>query len=294
MRGKPHYLKFCEQAERMCRRARIPTKNSKYSNGVYTIWTLLILAGLRQYENKSYRRFMEWLEVTDQIQACLGLERLPHYTTLHKFTQRIPPVWIHLLLKESNSPVDEPVTVAIDSTGFRSDHASQHYIKRMTRLGVKRVCVKSHLKLTIGVETESQLVVSYKIRRGPASDYWDFPAVARRAASAVPLGTIVADRGYDSEANHELVREVLKADSIIPPRNKDVPIWRTHGKYRKQMKQGYDKDIYHQRSKDETVNSVVKRVMGESVRDRKVKTQNRAIGLRLFAYDCQRSARINS
>ncbi|MGC2428187.1 MAG: hypothetical protein WA421_14205, partial [Nitrososphaeraceae archaeon] len=32
----------------------------------------------------------------------------------------------------------------------------------------------------------------------------------------------------------------------------DVPIWRTHGRYRKQMKRGYSKVLYNQRNKDET------------------------------------------
>ena len=33
-----------------------------------------------------------------------------------------------------------------------------------------------------------------------------------------------------------LVREQLGAFSVIPARHKDIPIWNTHGRYRKQMK----------------------------------------------------------
>jgi len=186
---------------------------------------------------------------------------------------------------------EEPVVVAIDSTGFRSDYGSQHYIKRMTHSGMKKFQVKTHLKLTISVETQSQLITSHKIRRGPANDNRDFPIVARRAAEAVTLGTIVADRGYDSENNHRLVRETLNANTIIPTRNQDIPICRTHGKYRKEMKRGYDKNTYHQRNKTETVNSVIKRIMSETIRARKTRTQNRTLGLRLFAYNSQRLAR---
>jgi hypothetical protein len=53
------------------------------------------------------------------------------------------------------------------------------------------------------------------------------------------LSIAVCDKGYDSEKNHVLVREGLKAYSIIPARYPHVPIWRTHGRYRKQMKRGY-------------------------------------------------------
>jgi hypothetical protein len=47
---------------------------------------------------------------------------------------------------------------------------------------------------------------------------------------------VVADRGYDSEDNHTFVRESLHAFSIIPARYRHVPVWRAHGKYRRQMK----------------------------------------------------------
>ena len=56
---------------------------------------------------------------------------------------------------------------------------------------------------------------------------------------------VVADKGYDSEEdNHVLVRENDHALSIIPTRYKDVPIWRTSGKYRKQMKHGFSNILY--------------------------------------------------
>lgn len=43
---------------------------------------------------------------------------------------------------------------------------------------------------------------------------------------------VVADRGYDSEENHVFVRERHNAYSIIPPRYQDVPVWKTHGRYK--------------------------------------------------------------
>jgi hypothetical protein len=72
----------------------------------------------------------------------------------------------------------------------------------------------------------------------------------------MPLSIVVGDKGYDSEDNHILVRgEKLHAFSIIPTRYEDVPIWRTYGRYRKQMKRSssYSKPLYHQRNKDETI-----------------------------------------
>src|SRR5437763_2583694 len=97
--------------------------------------------------------------------------------------------------------------------------------------------------------------------------YIDFqPLIIKRTAEIRPLSIIavVCDKGYDSEKNHVLVREGLKAYSIIPARYPHVPIcMRTHGKYRKQMKRGYSKLLYNQRNnKDETIMSVIKRLFG--------------------------------
>ena len=45
----------------------------------------------------------------------------------------------------------------------------------------------------------------------------------------------------------------------MPPRYDQVPVWKTRGKYRKQMKRGYNKIIYNHCNKDETIVSVIKR-----------------------------------
>jgi hypothetical protein len=77
---------------------------------------------------------------------------------------------------------------------------------------------------------------------------------------------VIGDKGYDSsEDNHVLVRDILDGFSVIPARYEQVPIWKTHGRYRKQMKYGYSKLLYGQRDKDETIVSVFKRRFGEHI-----------------------------
>ena len=72
-----------------------------------------------------------------------------------------------------------------------------------------------------------------------------------RISKIKPLSVVfVADKGYDSEDNHVMVREKLKGFSVIPSRyEKNEPIWKTRGKYRKEMKRGYSKILYIQRNK---------------------------------------------
>ena len=150
--------------------------------------------------------------------------------------------------------------------------------------------IRRFLKLTIGVELRTQLVTAIKLRRGPANDNRDFEPVVRKAHEIKPIRVGIGDKGYDDEDNHELLRDELGAMSIIPARYQDVPIWRTRGRYRKEMKRGYSKKRYHQRSKDETVFSVIKRTMGDEVRSVRTKAQNNEMRLKIISYNAARIA----
>src|SRR5438876_1807216 len=155
----------------------------------------------------------------------------------------------------------------------------------MTKTGTRRF-----LKLTIGVELRTQLVTSIKLRRGPANDNRDVEPVVRKGHSVKPIKVGIGDKGYDDEDNHELLRDELGAMSIIPARYENVPVWRTKGRYRKEMKRGYSKKTYHQRSKDETIFSVIKRIMGDEVRSIGVKGQNNEMRFKIIAYNAARIA----
>jgi hypothetical protein len=54
------------------------------------------------------------------------------------------------------------------------------------------------------------------------------------------------------------------------------------------MKRGYSKKRYHQRSKDETIFSVVKRTMGDEVRSIRTRAQNNEMRFRVIAYNAAR------
>ena len=56
------------------------------------------------------------------------------------------------------------------------------------------------------------------------------------------------------------------------------------------MKRGYSKKTYHQRSKDETIFSVIKRTMGDEVRSIGVKAQNNEMRLKIISYNAARIA----
>jgi hypothetical protein len=138
-----------------------------------------------------------------------------------------------------------------------------------------------------------QIICTIKIRRAPTRhDNIDFRLIITKTAEILLLSVVIGDKGYDSEVNHILVREDLHAFSVVPARYEHVPIWKTYGKYRKQMKRGYSKILYNQRNKDETIISVIKRLFGEYITSRLVRTQNRELSFRCIAYNTHRLANL--
>src|SRR5215472_15646091 len=90
-----------------------------------------------------------------------------------------------------------------------------------------------------------------------------------------------------------LVGDILNALNVIQARYENMPIRNTHGKYRKLMNtHGYSKLLYSQRNKDETIISVIKRLFGEHITSRLVKTQNRELSFRCIAYNIHRLTNI--
>ena len=69
-------------------------------------------------------------------------------------------------------------------------------------------------------------------------------------------------------------------------------IWKTKGRYRKEMKRGYNNVLYNQRNKDETIVSVIKRLFGEHVTSRLIRMQNRELVFRCIAYNVHRMVKL--
>jgi hypothetical protein len=58
------------------------------------------------------------------------------------------------------------------------------------------------------------------------------------------------------------------------------------------MKRGYNKVLYNQRNKDETIVSIIKRLFGEYVISRLVRMQNRELVFRCIAYNIHRMLKL--
>jgi hypothetical protein len=277
------YVRLADQLLRILKHCRVPLYLHRKSNHIYTVWQHIVLLTIRQYEGKSYRTFVDWLVEAYYLRLFLQLSRIPHYTTLQKFTYKINIVMLGKIISSFILFTGtRHIFTGIDATGFKITQASEYYTSRAKLR-------KKYAKLSIGADVLKQIICKVKIRRAPTKhDNIDFKPIVKKISELGRLSVVVADKGYDSEENHVFVREDLNGFSIIPPRYENVPIWKTHGRYRKEMKHGYNKILYNQRNKDETIVSVIKRLFGEHITSRLVRMQNRELIFRCIAYNAHR------
>ncbi len=290
-------VRIVRRQRRVLRRARYPLRGSKYANHLYTDHQHVVLLALRQHFRKSYRDFCEILEVCDSLLEELGLRRVPHWTTLHKFSKRAETRRLErLLLAFLEEARVRVLYLAVDSTGFSSTSASTYYTRvleaRKSQLGGHRRGVETHryLKQTVAVETRKQLIVAVKFRRGPSNDSPDFIWTLKKVLPAeLPVKLVVADKGYDAESNHEYAQDVLGARTAIPVRAASRPKIKMRGKRRRRQRKSFDKKGYDShRPKVETVNSVEKRTMGSNVLARVPSQQHKELVFRALSYNSRR------
>lgn len=128
-------------------------------------------------------------------------------------------------------------------------------------------------KLTAVVDTRTHLFLSASVTRGPRQDAPQLIPAVRQAIQRTRIDTLLADAGYDSEANHATCREKLGVRSTVIALN-----WRGSRKwpqaqYRRQMVRRFrkkargsrSKRVYGQRGQVESVFSRNKRRLGASV-----------------------------
>lgn len=267
------YLKFIDQAQEVAK--RIPRYFSKFSNKIFCNRQKIVLLVLKQKLRTTYDDLVELLKIS-QIPLYLGLKRIPHPTTLIKFAKRIKGM-LSLALN-----IRTATNVAVDSTGFELESKSYYY--RTIYNSDRRQKTKRYMKLSLSVDTDKLLILRQKIRKKFRNDNIDF----RSTLDKLKVNYILADKGYDSRENRKFVFKNLKA---VP----QIAFRKTSGRegiYQSKAWKLFDKKRYNQRSKAETVFSIIKRRYGSVLKSKTDAAQKSELLCKLIAHNVDRLTKI--
>lgn len=288
-------LRFARLALAVAERV-VPDRASKFAPRRYRQSQLLACLLVKEHLGLDYRTTEEILSAADGLRSSLGLARVPDHSTLWWYARhRADPELIRAALVETVrrvEPKPEPRQVTLDSTGLWLSYTCWYFAWRAKRDRGQH----GWLKWALALWTGPQVLVAQHVRPGPCGDFSDLVPLAAAAHAVLPFDQLVADAGYDSEANHRFCREQLGADSLIPVKKRRSAVVLAIMPFRQEMlrrlaKAGGDpkaRRAYGQRWKAETVMSVTKRRWGDALSARLAATQCSQTLIRGVVYNLNR------
>src|SRR3954471_22624359 len=284
----------------------LPRYACRFSRHDFTLAQLFACLVLREFYGLSFRRAEQLLRDSPQWLAEIELGVAPDHNTLWRGfrsilkSQRVDGM-LELLAKLFRQAKLLRLSrrhckpLALDSTCFERRHRSYHYDRRCRQMqgktngdahntpekpgswGASVNASRSRElsampKLAVAVASGCHLILAAKVHTGNGSDAPDFDDLLYQSWRRAPVKVVVADAGYDSEANHRIARHDMGVRSIIsigigrPTSKLPTGRWRRH--MAKRAKRKADKKQYGQRAQSETVHSMIKRNQASALRSR--------------------------
>jgi hypothetical protein len=296
-------------------RRTLPDHSCRFSRHDFTLAQLFACLVVREFFGLSYRRAEALLADSPAWLADIGLAKAPDHNTLWRafeslLTSRrcsgMLDLLAQLFAKAKLLTLRRHKPLAIDSTCFEPHHRSRHYDRRCRRMGDDEAAkhpgkwgetvnaarakrLRRMPKLAVAIDSGCHLILSAKVRIGNRSDAPDFDDLLYGAWRRAPVAVVVADAGYDSEANHRIARQDMRVRSIIPPGIGRPTSKPPTGRWRRLMAQRFkrkaDAKLYGQRSQSETVPSMIKRNQSSALRSRTPARQKKEMMLRALVHN---------
>lgn len=276
-------------------REAVPAYSHVNSPHKFTQPQLLACLVLKEFLRLDYRGLAAHLADHAELTRSLDLKAVPHYTTFQKAAERLlvaasaRKLFDAVLARALRDKVRRrrvPLA-AVDGTGMESRHVSRYYVKRRSKTGTgtQETTYSRYPKVVLVTDCRSHMALAAVPGRGPASDLVLFRAAIRQAARRARIGTLPADADFDGEWVHEHVRGEYGIRTPIPPERGRPSERPPAGRWRRRMKQRFDRKKYGQRWQTETVNSMIKRRLGSALRARGYWSQCREIILRVITHN---------
>ena len=277
-RSASRNIRFIQVTHSVVKSTHLNPYSSKFSKKIYTQHQLLVLILFKDFRNQHYREFIEDIGDMEGVQEILDLSEVPHFTTLQKFLCRIKTLYLRITFKKTvnlfySSDENIPIT-AIDSSGFTSGYCSHYFSERTGKIR------KHFLKSSISVDTDQQIITGFVASNSRVHDTRHAVKLLRQCHKIRKSDCYVMDKGYDSEAIHQLIREDLHANSVIPIRS-----WNNEnigGKYRQEMACQFNDMVYPRRQLVENKFSVLKRKFSGDLKARRFLIQMKEIANKMI------------
>ncbi len=241
---------------------RLPDYSSKFSRKDFTLRQHVIMLALKVKTKQRYREFVDLLQAMTVVQELLGLDKVPHYTTLDKVFLRLKNCVLAALLQVESSGF-----ATIDATGFDRRHASKQYLNRCG------IHIKS-LKATFLVDHNQDILDVHCTTTRKHDSKIVLPLTERHR-----LRVLCGDMGYDDSK----VRSTLQSRGIRP-----MILYRAFKPKYKYWNSLFDQRLYHKRSLSETVNSVIKRKYSDTLYSKNWRSQFKELKLLAIVYNFDR------
>src|SRR6266851_911580 len=199
----------------------LPTYRSRFSKHQFTQPQLLAILCLMRYEDWTFREAEVRLREHRDLREVLQLQAVPDYTTLFRFLRRLDDDTIDRGLGETVRRLcggrrRGRVSAAVDGTGLSPQAVSTYFLRRVEQHSGGKTRYKHYLKWLVIADVHRQILLAQRARQGPWIDTRALPGLVDAAAQHVPLRLVLADAEFDSEANHQHIRQRWGAQSIIP------------------------------------------------------------------------------
>ena len=247
-------------------RKSMPLYSSKFSRKDFTLHQHCAILCLKVKTKQKFRESVDLLYEMTEICNILGIEKVPHFTTLDKaFLRMRNSIFMILLCLSAGKAKD----CSIDGTGYDRRHASKHYVKRA------KMTLHS-LKVTLLINVENLRIVDVHTTTTRKHD----SQIILPLTEKHDIDSLWADRGYDDKN----VRDILRSRGIRPL----IP-HREFNNIDKANNARLDKDEYNKRAFSETVNSMTKRKYADYVSSKNWWNQFKEIRLMCFVHNIERS-----
>jgi transposase len=276
---------FCHLLRDLC--ANVPQPTQEMGRPRIPVSDALFSACFKVYSGSSSRRFMSDLR---QAKTNGQIDRAWHFNTVLKVIEdeAITPT-LYALVTESALPLKAVESAfAVDSTGFGTNCFYRHFSNKYGN-DLRR---KDYIKLHALVGTKTNVIAEALITDRDAHDSPMLKPLLEKGVKDFDIAELSADKGYDSRKNVALAASLGVEPYIafrsnakeVTSRGATSAAWSKlfhlyH--YRKEEFLSH----YHKRSNVECTFSMMKRVLGETLRSKGMVAQTNELLLKVIAHN---------